>query len=61
MKERKYPVASTAPKLTGVRIERTLSDGELFVEVEMADRIEDEAWREEWLGRVRAEIERRGL
>lgn len=60
MREKRYPVVSKA-RTGAAPVERSLSDAEIPVEIEMAEKIEDVRWREEWLGRLRAEAKRRGL
>jgi transcriptional regulator with XRE-family HTH domain len=61
MRQRKYPVSST--KKSGARaVERDLSNDELVEEIRLAEIGENEAdpsFREEWLGRLLAEQERR--
>lgn len=58
MKEKRYPVVSEK-RSSAAPVERSLSDAELPEEIARAEKIEDAGWRKEWLGRLRAEVERR--
>lgn len=62
MRPRRYPVASREPKKAPTPIERGLSDAALEEEIKRAacgEGSADPDFREEWLGRLRAEQERR--